>query len=148
MVAKSFWGPVMVSLAEIKAVAERIGRDFRPRKVILFGSYACGKPTEDSDVDLLVIMPLRGDPVYKSVEIALKARPGFPMDILVRTPAEVRQRLAWNDSFIRDIMEKGKVLYAADALPSGWRRRKKALAARHSCRAFRQAARLALGLKP
>jgi predicted nucleotidyltransferase len=104
----------MVSLAEIKAVAERIGRDFRPRKVILFGSYACGKPTGDSDVDLLVIMPLRGDPVYKSVEIALAARPGFPMDLLVRTPAEVRKRLAWNDSFIRDIMEKGKVLYAAD----------------------------------
>jgi predicted nucleotidyltransferase len=104
----------MVSIAQIKAVAERIGRDFRPRKVILFGSYACGKPTEDSDVDLLVIMPLRGDPVYKSVEIALKARPGFPMEILVRTPAEVRKRLAWNDFFIREIMEKGKVLYAAD----------------------------------
>ena len=104
----------MVSLAEIKAVAERIGRDFRPRKVILFGSYASGKPAEDSDVDLLVIMPLRGDPVYKSVEIALAARPGFPMDLLVRTPAEVRKRLAWNDFFIREIMEKGKVLYAAD----------------------------------
>jgi predicted nucleotidyltransferase len=104
----------MVSLAQIKAVAERIGRDFRPRKVILFGSYACGKPAEDSDVDLLVIMPLRGDPVYKSVEIALAARPGFPMDLLVRTPAEVRKRLAWNDFFIREIMEKGKVLYAAD----------------------------------
>ena len=104
----------MVSLAQIKAVAERIGRDFRPRKVILFGSHASGKPTEDSDVDLLVIMPLRGDPVYKSVEIALAARPGFPMDLLVRTPAEVRKRLAWNDFFIREIMEKGKVLYAAD----------------------------------
>ncbi|MCX5675020.1 MAG: nucleotidyltransferase domain-containing protein [Planctomycetota bacterium] len=104
----------MESLAEIKAVAERIGRDFRPRKVILFGSHASGKPTQDSDVDLLVIMPLRGDPVYKSVEIALAARPGFPMDLLVRTPAEVRKRLAWNDFFIREIMEKGKVLYAAD----------------------------------
>ena len=104
----------MVSLAEIKAVAERIGRDFRPRKVILFGSYAGGKPTKDSDVDLLVIMPLRGDAVQKSVEIALAARPGFPMDLLVRTPAEVRKRLAWNDFFIREIMEKGKVLYASD----------------------------------
>jgi predicted nucleotidyltransferase len=104
----------MVSLAQIKAVAERIGRDFRPRKIILFGSHASGKPAEDSDVDLLVIMPLRGDPVYKSVEIALAARPGFPMDLLVRTPAEVRKRLAWNDFFIREIMEKGKVLYAAD----------------------------------
>jgi predicted nucleotidyltransferase len=104
----------MVSMAEIKAVAARIGRDFRPRKVVLFGSYAYGKPTADSDVDFLVIMPLRGNPVYKSVEIALKSRPGFPMDLLVRTPAEVRKRLAWNDLFLREIMEKGKVLYAAD----------------------------------
>jgi predicted nucleotidyltransferase len=116
---------VMVSMAEIREVARRIGREFRPRRVILFGSYACGKPTVDSDVDLLVIMPLQTDPVYKSVEIALKVRPGFPMDLLVRTPAEVRKRLAWNDFFIREIMEKGKVLYASDALPSGWRRRKK-----------------------
>jgi predicted nucleotidyltransferase len=104
----------MVSMAEIKAVAARIGRDFRPREIILFGSYAHGKPTADSDVDFLVIMPVRGNPVYKSVEIALKARPGFPMDLLVRTPAEVRKRLAWNDFFLREIMEKGKVLYAAD----------------------------------
>ena len=105
---------VMASMAEIKAVAERIGREFRPRRVILFGSHAYGKPTADSDVDLLVIMPLRTDPVYKSVEIALKVRPGFPMDLLVRTPDEIRKRLAWNDFFIREIMEKGKVLYAAD----------------------------------
>jgi len=104
----------MTSMAEIRAVARRIGREFRPRRVILFGSYACGKPTVDSDVDLLVILPLRTDPVYKSVEIALKVRPGFPMDLLVRTPAEIRKRLAWNDFFIREIMEKGKVLYAAD----------------------------------
>ena len=104
----------MASMAEIRAVAERIGREFRPRRVILFGSHAYGKPTADSDVDLLVIMPLRTDPVYKSVEIALKVRPGFPMDLLVRTPDEIRKRLAWNDFFIREIMEKGKVLYAAD----------------------------------
>ena len=104
----------MVSLAQIKAVAERIGRDFRPRKVILFGSHASGKPTEDSDVDLLVIMPCRGHPVHKAVEILTKAKVRFPVDLLVRTPSEVRKRLAWNDFFIREIMEKGKVLYAAD----------------------------------
>jgi predicted nucleotidyltransferase len=99
---------------EIREVAERIGREFRPHKVILFGSYALGTPTADSDVDFLVIMPCRGNPVYKSVEIALKAHPRFPMDLLVRTPREVRKRLAWNDGFIRHVMEKGKVLYAAD----------------------------------
>jgi len=104
----------MVSMEEIRDVAARIGRDFRPHKVILFGSYAFGTPTADSDVDFLVIMPCRGNPVYKSVEIALKARPRFPMDVLVRTPQEVRKRLAWNDGFIRQVLEKGKVLYAAD----------------------------------
>jgi predicted nucleotidyltransferase len=101
----------MVSLAEIKAVAERIGRDFRPRKVILFGSYAYGEPQEGSDVDLMVIMPLRGDPVWKAVEIVTKADVRFPVDLLVRTPAEVRKRLAWNDFFLREIIEKGRVLY-------------------------------------
>jgi predicted nucleotidyltransferase len=104
----------MASMAEIRAVAQRIGREFRPRRVILFGSHAYGKPTADSDVDLLVIMPLRTDPVYKSVEIALKVRPGFPMDMLVRTPAAVRRRVAMGDYFMREILQKGKVLYASD----------------------------------
>jgi predicted nucleotidyltransferase len=109
----------MVSMKDIRAAAERIGRDFRPHKVILFGSYAYGTATPDSDVDLLVIMPFKGQSVYKSTEIALKANPHFPMDLLVRTPRDVRKRLAWNDFFIREIMEKGKVLYAADDRPVG-----------------------------
>jgi predicted nucleotidyltransferase len=104
----------MVRTEEIREVAERIGREFRPRKVILFGSYASGAPTPVSDVDFLVIMPCRGNPVYKSVEIALKARPRFPTDVLVRTPREVRKRPAWQDGFIRQVLEKGKVLYEAD----------------------------------
>jgi predicted nucleotidyltransferase len=104
----------MVSMKDIRAAAERIGRNFRPHKVILFGSYAYGTPAADSDVDLLVIMPCRGHPVHKAVEILTKAKVRFPVDLLVRTPSEVRKRLAWNDFFIREIMEKGKVLYAAD----------------------------------
>jgi predicted nucleotidyltransferase len=103
----------MVSMKEIREVAARIGREFRPEKVILFGSYAHGKPTEDSDVDLLVILPFRGQPVYKSVEIYLKTNPRFPTDLLARTPAYVRKRIAMGDSFMRDILEKGKVLYAS-----------------------------------
>ena len=109
----------MVSMKDIRAAAERIGRDFRPHKVILFGSYAHGTATADSDVDLLVVMPFKGQSVYKSTEIALKANPHFPMDLLVRTPRDVRKRLAWNDFFIREILEKGKVLYAADDRPVG-----------------------------
>jgi predicted nucleotidyltransferase len=101
----------MVSMKDIRAAAERIGRDFRPHKVILFGSYAYGTPAADSDVDLLVIMPCRGHPVHKAVEILMKANVRFPVDLLVRTPSEVRKRLAWNDFFLREIIEKGRVLY-------------------------------------
>lgn len=101
----------MVSMKEIRGLAQRIGRAFRPRRVILFGSHAYGRPTADSDVDLLVIMPVRGNPVEKAVEIHRRVRPAFPADLLVRTPAEVRRRLAWNDFFLKEVLEKGKVLY-------------------------------------
>ena len=101
----------MVSMKDIRQAAERIGREFRPDKVILFGSYAYGTPTADSDVDLLVILPCRGNTVHKAVDILAKAGVRFPVDLLVRTPGEVRRRLAWNDFFLREVIEKGRVLY-------------------------------------
>jgi hypothetical protein len=94
-------------LKDIRAAAERIGREFRPHKIILFGSYAYGTPTADSDVDLLVILPFEGKPAYKATEIALKANPHFPMDLLARTPRQVRERLAMGDFFMREILEQG-----------------------------------------
>ena len=87
--------------------------EFKPRKVVLFGSYAYGTPRPDSDVDLLVVMPLKGTPVDKSVEMRLKLQPQFPLDLLVRTPAKIRERLAMGDDFVKDIFDKGKVLYEA-----------------------------------
>jgi predicted nucleotidyltransferase len=104
----------MVAMKEIRDLSRRIAREFRPRRIVLFGSYAEGKATPDSDVDLLVILPRKGKAVEKSVAIRLATRPTFPLDLLVRTPAEVRKRLAMGDTFIRDILEKGKVLYEAD----------------------------------
>jgi predicted nucleotidyltransferase len=101
----------MASMRQIRSVAQRIGREFRPERVILFGSHAYGRPSADSDVDLMVIMSVRGDPMEKAVEIRRKVRPPFPTDLLVRTPAEVRRRLAWNDGFLKEVIEKGKVLY-------------------------------------
>ena len=103
----------MVAMKEIREFSRRIAREFRPERVVLFGSYATGGATEDSDVDLLVVLPHRGEAVHKSVEIRLKLRPHFPLDILVRTPEKVRQRLAMGDTFMRDILQKGKVLYEA-----------------------------------
>jgi len=58
-------------------------------------------------------MPLDGNPVDKSVEMRLRLRPKFALDLLVRTPSKIRERLAMGDDFIKDILDKGKVLYEA-----------------------------------
>ena len=100
---------------KIKELGRRIGSEFDAEKVVLFGSYAEGKAAEDSDVDLLVVLPFKGRSVDKSVEIRLRLRPGFPVDLLVRTPEKVRERLELGDDFLRDILEQGRVLYEADS---------------------------------
>lgn len=102
----------MISKQNIKKYALRIGRQFHPQQVILFGSYANGIPTEDSDVDLLVIMDhhkLRN--IEQAIEIQLTADAAFPMDLIVRRPAEVHQRLAMNDAFLKGLLLDGEVLY-------------------------------------
>lgn len=104
----------MVSIGQITELSERIADEFHPQRIVLFGSYARGTPNPDSDVDLLVIMPFEGKPVDKSVEMRLRVRPSFPVDLLVRTPDKIRERLAMGDTFIQDILEQGKVLYEAD----------------------------------
>ena len=104
----------MVTINEIKKFGRQIGKQFGVERVILFGSYAQGEATVDSDVDLLVIGPFKGRSVDKSVAIRMKLRPQFPVDILVKTSEKVRQRIEMGDCFIRDILEKGKVLYEAD----------------------------------
>jgi predicted nucleotidyltransferase len=104
----------MVAMNQIEEFGRRIGRQFDAHKVVLFGSYARGTVTEDSDVDLLIIAPFEGRSVDKSVEIRMKLRPRFPLDILVRTPEKVRERIDMGDAFMREILEEGKVLYEAD----------------------------------
>ena len=98
----------------IRACCDAVAREFHPQKIILFGSYAYGRPTPDSDVDLLVVLPFEDKPVQKSVEIRLKLRPSFPVDLVVRTPEMVRERLAMGDDFMRELLEKGRVLYEAN----------------------------------
>ena len=104
----------MVAMNEIEEFGRRIGLEFGAEKVVLFGSYARGNVTEDSDVDLLVVVPFEGKSVAKSVEIRMKLRPGFPVDLLVRSPAAVRKRLEMGDCFMSGILEEGKVVYEAD----------------------------------
>ena len=104
----------MITMRQIEELSRRIAAEFQPQRIFLFGSYAWGQPTPDSDVDLLIVMPFDGKSVAKSVEMRLKVRPPFPVDLLVRTPEKVRERLGLGDPFIRSILEEGKVLYEAD----------------------------------
>jgi predicted nucleotidyltransferase len=103
----------LVKRTQIRAFSNAIAREFRPRKIVLFGSYAYGKPTEDSDVDVLVIMPFNRKRGRKSLEIRQRIPADFPLDLIVRTPAFIARRLQWGDCFIQEILSKGDVLYEA-----------------------------------
>jgi predicted nucleotidyltransferase len=103
----------MVAMKEIERFGQQIGDRFGAEQVILFGSYAKGIATKDSDVDLLVVMPFEGRGVDESVRIRMTLRPSFPVDLLVRTPQRVQQRIQAGDTFLRTILQDGKVLYEA-----------------------------------
>lgn len=101
-----------VTRRQINSVVRKIVDEFSPEKIILFGSYAYGKPTVDSDVDLLVVMESDEQPVRRSTRVVSKLLDfPFPMDVLVRTPQEVMRRLSAEDYFFREIVQQGQVLY-------------------------------------
>ena len=103
----------MIEMRTIYEFCERIVQLFHPHKIVLFGSYAYGKPGADSDVDLLVILPFEGRGAQKSAEILNRVDPRFPVDLLVRTPEQIQERLELGDFFMQEIIEKGEVLYEA-----------------------------------
>jgi len=104
-----------IPMSAITRFARQIAEKFHPDKIILFGSYAYGTPHEESDVDLLVIMPCR-NAIDQSIRIgrAFEEYP-FSLDLIVRTPYQMKTRLNPDDCdwFLREIVEKGKVLYEA-----------------------------------
>ena len=99
-------------LAAIRRFARRIAERFQPDKIILFGSYAYGKPHEESDVDMLVIMRTR-NAIDQSIRISLAFERLFSLDLIVRTPWQIERGLKDDNWFLREIIEKGKVLYEA-----------------------------------
>jgi predicted nucleotidyltransferase len=102
-----------IPMAEIRRFARRVAERFRPERVILFGSYAYGRPHADSDVDILVIMPAR-DQLDQACKIHWAIRPPFPLHLIVRTPKNLEGRLQEGESFLTEIVSKGKVLYEAE----------------------------------
>ena len=103
----------MVGMERIQDFCDRIAREFRPEKIILFGSHARGDAGKYSDVDLLVIMPFEGKGARKAAEIMKRVRPEFPVDVVVRTPETVRERIELGDFFLRDAVTEGKALHEA-----------------------------------
>lgn len=101
----------MVDEKSIFELSERIVKEFQPERIILFGSYAHGHPTPDSDVDLLVILPFEVRNLRKSLEILNRVAPEFSVDLLARRPDDTARRYAEGDPLIREALDHGKVLY-------------------------------------
>jgi uncharacterized protein len=106
---KIYWG-ADVPMRVIRAFARAVADQFQPDRIILFGSHAYGAPHADSDVDVLVVMPARNKHSL-AVKIRQAVSAPFPMDLLVRTPEELKWRLEEGDTFLTAIVSKGKVLY-------------------------------------
>ena len=111
----------MIQRQDIKRWCEIVAGEFRPDKIILFGSYAHGTPTEDSDVDMLVVMPLergRRD-VHQAAAIRVRVPAPFPMDVIVRSPQQIMHGLARSDSFISRVLRDGQMMYEGQHALSG-----------------------------
>ncbi len=100
-------GTRRVGRNQIEAYCRVLAREFKPKKIILFGSYAGGKPTRESDVDLVVIMAFRGSDTKQVVEMQMQVGAPFPLDLLLWQP----ERLQRSDYFTREVLGGGKVMY-------------------------------------
>lgn len=104
--------PPQITHSMISGIVAKIAENFHPEKIILFGSQVWGKPKEWSDIDILIIMNYNEPSSRVAAKISLVAKPRYiPMDILVRTPDEIAQRIEIGDYFINRILTKGRVLY-------------------------------------
>ena len=105
-----------VSSREKKFLREAVAniiRGFKPNQILLFGSHAYGKPTSDSDLDLLIVKNTRLPTAERSRCVSrLIGRHVFPMDLIVLTPSEIQRRLKSFDPFLEEALTRGRLLYA------------------------------------
>ena len=100
----------LIARPVIRRLAREIADRFGPERIILFGSYASGRPTPESDVDLLVVMSARNE-IDQSLRIEETLDLPFAVDVIVRTPKNFAWRLREGDWFLREVVEQGEVLY-------------------------------------
>jgi predicted nucleotidyltransferase len=107
---------VAIDNTQIESISREIVRKINPEKVILFGSYACGNQTTDSDVDLIIISNTNLPKHKRSIEIRrLFYRKLIPMDIKVYTPEEFEKERLNKFSFLNTLLKQSKVLYDRQA---------------------------------
>ena len=100
----------------IQTIVEKIAREYKPSRIILFGSYAYGQPDQDSDIDLCIIKETQDRPIDRRVavtRIVSDPKRLIPFEPLVLSPREFEERLKAGDQFLKEILDHGKVLYAA-----------------------------------
>ncbi len=98
----------------IRRIVEKIKKEYNPEKILLFGSYAWGNPTKDSDIDLFIIKDTKEKPRDRQIsvrEILDEENALFALETLVYTPGEIKKRLDMGDDFIKKIINKGTVVY-------------------------------------
>ena len=96
----------------LSEVVKKIVENFRPQKIIMFGSQVWGISKEWSDIDILVILDSDESTSKLAAKISLVAKPHYiPMDFLVRTAEEIEHRVKIGDHFIKKVLVEGKVLY-------------------------------------
>lgn len=100
-----------ITFKKIKKTADLIAQKYKPEKIILFGSFARGKPTEDSDIDLLIIKKTKKKWLERQIEVGKIIDGEIATDTLIQTPSEIRRRLDLGDFFYRNILKKGTLLY-------------------------------------
>ena len=105
----------MVTHEQIKDLAARIVAEFRPLRVVLFGSQATATAREGSDVDLLVVLNFEGPAYEKAAEIRATLPATFAIDLVARTPEDLARRLTVGDPVAHKAIKTGRVIYPAAA---------------------------------
>jgi len=101
---------------QLNQITQNIVAKFKPERIVLFGSYASGKPSEDSDFDLLVIKNTKLRPIDRDREVrrVLPADRKKGVDLIIITPQEADRAFREKNIFINKLFNEGKELYAKD----------------------------------
>lgn len=101
-----------ITQEKIKKISDKIVENYKPEKIILFGSYAWGNPGPDSDIDLFVVKETNKNIFERNREVnRILFGSDMAIDVLVYTPEQLNKRKQMGDPFINKIINNGKVIY-------------------------------------